>query len=118
MKEIAPEALYWMVVFFLMLYALILCVSIYYLYKKRIEETSFYGIQLIQSFNFSLSGLKYLFYCGSVVAIGFYDHTLDFSSALILAEFKLGIHSSNLFFYINIIPIIIIILYLYTKHSE
>lgn len=85
---------------------------------KRIEKISFYSIQLIQSFNFSLSGVKYLFYCGAVVAIGFHNHTLDFFSALILAEFKLGIHSSDLFFYINIAPIIIIIFYLYTKYSK
>jgi len=64
-------------------------------------------LQALQSIGFSVFGFKYQFCAGTSLKIGFQGHTLLYILEPINVEFTLGKNPTVTFFYVNLIPLLI-----------
>ena len=76
----------------------------------RFQKVSSYTIltQAMQVVGFSLFGIKYQFCAGSSLKIGYQANDILYIVEVINSEFTLGINPTLKFFYINVVPVIII----------
>ena len=105
-------AVLWMGFVFGGLYILV-GVSGYYLF--RFQKVKSYTIltQAVQAIGFSTFGIKYQFCAGSSIKIGYQTNNILCKLEPINVEFTLGINPTINFFYVNIVPLIIICYLIY-----